>query len=158
MHLLISNENGETGREFDSDLTRFTCRYKTMYHCSQCTWPPLVKLKPNRAIERYIALEQMQGDSLFICGNAQRLILCFFVLQRSSLWCLLVIILELAEVPLLLDQLDVMMLAVELPLVRDVVRRADGASSMAALEAALVIHSVVDSYLKNWCECCYHAN
>jgi hypothetical protein len=59
------------------------------------------------------------------------------------------IILELAEVPLLLDQLDVVVLAVELPLVRDIVGRADGASSMAALEAALVIHSVVDSNLKD---------
>ena len=57
------------------------------------------------------------------------------------------IILELAEVPLLLDQLDVMMLAVELPLVRDVVRRADGASSMAALEAALVVRLAFQRHL-----------
>lgn len=57
------------------------------------------------------------------------------------------IILKLAEVSLLFDQLNVVVLAVELPLVRNVVRRADGASSMAALEAALVIHSVVDSNL-----------
>jgi hypothetical protein len=58
-----------------------------------------------------------------------------------------VVILELAEVALLLDQLDVVVLAVELPLVRDVVRRADGASSMAALEAALVVHGVVHGNL-----------
>lgn len=125
---------------------------------SECTWLlfwkkmhvlPWVKLEPNPTTERYSALEQMQEDSLF-CGIAQSSILCFFILQWSRLWCLLVIILELAEVPLLLDQLDVVMLAVELPLVRDVVGRADGASSMAALEAALVIHSVVDSNLKDW--------
>ena len=61
--------------------------------------------------------------------------------------CLLVVILKLAEVPLLLDQLDVVVLAVQLPLVRNVVRRADGAPSMAALEAALVVHSVINSDL-----------
>lgn len=68
------------------------------------------------------------------------------------------VILELAEVPFLLDQLDVVVLAVELPLVRDVVRRADGASSMAALEAALVVHNVVHSNPLNWIDCLAASN
>jgi hypothetical protein len=52
----------------------------------------------------------------------------------------------------------VVVLAVELPLVRDVVRRADGASSMAALEAALVIHCVVDGNPLNWIDCLAASN
>lgn len=40
------------------------------------------------------------------------------------------------------------MLAVQLSLVRDVVRRADDASAMAAFEAALVVRSSVDRHLQ----------
>jgi hypothetical protein len=64
-----------------------------------------------------------------------------------------VIVLELAEIALLFDQLGVVVLAEELALVRDVIRRADGAPSMAAFEAALVVHSVVHSDLQSWCGC-----
>lgn len=56
--------------------------------------------------------------------------------------------LKLAQVSLFLDQLGVMVFAVEPPLVRDVVRRADRAPSMGALEAALVISSSIYSNLK----------
>ena len=68
------------------------------------------------------------------------------------------IVLKLAEIPLLFDQLDMMVLAEELPLVRDVIRRADGASSMAALEAALVVHGVIDSNPLNWIDCLVASN
>jgi hypothetical protein len=39
--------------------------------------------------------------------------------------------------------------AEELALVCDVIWRADGAPSMAAFEAALVVHGVIDSNLQN---------
>ena len=67
-------------------------------------------------------------------------------------------VLKLTEISLLFDQLNMMVLAVELPLMRDVIRRADGASSMAALEAALVIHSVIDSDPLNWIDCLVASN
>lgn len=63
------------------------------------------------------------------------------------------IVLELAEIALLFDQLGVVVLAEELALVRDVIRRADGAPSMAAFEAALVVHGVIDSNPLNWIDC-----
>ena len=55
--------------------------------------------------------------------------------------------LELAQVALLLDELEVVVLAVEPSLVRNVVRWADRAPSMAALEAALMVRSSVYRHL-----------
>lgn len=53
-------------------------------------------------------------------------------------------ILELAVVSLLLDELGVVVLAVEPPLMSNVVGRTYRATSMAALEAALVVRCSVD--------------
>lgn len=60
------------------------------------------------------------------------------------------VILKLAEVPLLFDQLNMVVLAIELPFMCDVIWGANGASSMTALEAAFVIHGVIDSNLQSW--------
>lgn len=58
--------------------------------------------------------------------------------------------LKLAQVALFLDKLDVVVLAVESSLMRNVVRRADRTPSMAALETALVVRSPVYCHLFSW--------
>lgn len=55
--------------------------------------------------------------------------------------------LELAEIALLLDELSVVVPAVEFPLVRDVVRWADHTPPVGAFEAALVVRSPINRHL-----------
>ena len=55
--------------------------------------------------------------------------------------------LKLAQVALFLDKLDVVVLAVESSLMRNIVRRADRTPSMAALETALVVRSPIYRHL-----------
>lgn len=72
--------------------------------------------------------------------------------------------LKLAQVALFLDKLDVVVLAVESSLVRNIVRRADRTPSMAALETALVVrspiyrHLSIQQYQQNQPSCFYKLN
>ena len=56
--------------------------------------------------------------------------------------------LKLTQVSFLLDELDMVVLAVKSPLMSDIVGRADRASAMAAFEATFVVWSSIYSDLQ----------
>lgn len=64
-------------------------------------------------------------------------------LRGSAVICFLAFALKLAEVSFLLDQLQVMVFAIELSFMCYVVRRADCATAMSAFEATLVVHCTI---------------
>lgn len=63
------------------------------------------------------------------------------------------IALELAEIALLLDELSVVVPAVQFPLVCDVVGWADHTAPMGAFEAALVVRSPINRHLFGRVDC-----
>lgn len=74
-------------------------------------------------------------------------LVCFSICRGAFARSFLLLILKLAVIPFLLEELDVVVFAVELSLMSNVVGRAYDTSTMSALEAASVISCSIHSDL-----------